>query len=460
MNKHRFKIFIALSLVLVAFACNKKLDVLPQNNVTPEQIQTAEDVKAVLFGGYGLMQRAGGFGEQYLLIADLLASQDNVNWVGTFTNYKEIQRKKQLKDNALPLNIWQNSYLTILNANTVLDKLDLLSADEKDAIEGEAKFIRGVCYYELINFFAPPYAQGNVASLPGVPIVLQPVYDYDSTKDKPSRATVEAVYNQIISDLSDAAQKLPETNGIRASKYAAEAFLARVYMNMNDYAKAAEMANDVISSGQYALASSFDKAFNNESYSPEDIFAIAQTVQSNAGTSNNGLTTFYSPKPPEGVGRGDAQIDPEYFSMFDNENDQRYNYYVEGVGFAGIAGYYTDKWIKFYKYIPVVRLAEMYLTRGEANLRKGGAPTGGVSPLDDINIVRERSGGDALQNVTGNDFVDERLRELAFEGDRVWTLKRLKMNIDGLAYNDPKLVLPIPQAEIDVNNNLQQNQGY
>lgn len=266
--------------------------------------------------------------------------------------------------------------------------------------------------------------------------------------------------HKILSDLNDAAQKLPASNGTRASKYAAEAFLARVYMNMNDYDNAALMADDVINSGQYALTSSFDKAFNNDAYSPEDIFAIAQTVQSNAGTADNGLTTFYSPQPPEGVGRGDAQMDPGYFSLFDSENDQRYNFYVEGIGLAGMPGYYTGKWLKFYKYIPVVRLAEMYLTRGEANLRKGGAPVGDVNPLDDINIVRERSGADALETVTAQDFVDERFRELAFEGDRVWTLKRLRMNIDGREFNSSKLVLPIPQAEIDVNANLQQNEGY
>lgn len=460
MNKHYIKISFGLLIIFATFSCNKKLDVLPKNNITPEQIQTSEDVKAVLFGGYSLLQSPNAFGEQYFLLADLLASRNNVQWVGTFTEYKDIQRKVQLRDNGLATSMWQNSYLIILDANTVLDKLSLVNADEQDAVEGEAKFIRGVAYYELINFYAQPYSLGNPGSLPGVPIVLSPVYEYDAAKDKPSRASVTEVYAQILSDLNDAVQKLPASSGTRASRYAAEAFLARVYMNMNDYENAAMMANDVVNSGQYGLASSFDKAFNNDAYSLEDVFAIAQTVQSNAGTADNGLTTFYSPQPPEGVGRGDAQIDPGYFSLFDSENDRRYNFYVEGVGLAGMPGYYTGKWLKFYKYISVVRLAEMYLTRGEANLRKGGAPVGGVNPLDDINLVRERSGADGLETATAQDFVDERFRELAFEGDRVWTLKRLKMNIDGREYNDPKLVLPIPQAEIDVNGNLIQNEGY
>ena len=93
-------------------------------------------------------------------------------------------------------------------------------------------------------------------------------------------------------------------------------------------------------------------------------------------------------------------------------------------------------------------------------MRKGGAPVGGVDPVDDINIVRERSNAYALESVTGNDFVDERFRELAFEGDRLWTLKRLKKDVDGSPFDYEKLILPIPQRETDVNSNLEQNPGY
>jgi|SRR6476661_6044192 len=460
--KYFFLLFSAIAFIT---ACNKKLDVLPQQNITPDQIQTADDVKALLFGNYSLFQNFDGFGERLIFISDLLAAQDQVDFVGSFTNYKDVQNKAMVTTSSIALGIWSNGYQVINLSNTVLSKIDLIDSSERDQITGEAKFFRGVMLFELVNYFAQPYSDGNVSTNPGVPIVLNaPKYVYDSTTAFVSRASVEDVYNQVISDLTDAAAKLPDfADNARATRYAAEAFLARVYMNMHDYANAATMANDVIESGNYNLVSTFNQAFNNVGNSPEDVFGIQQTAQSNAGTTNNGIITFYATYP---TGRGDAQIDgflddnSGYFSHFEDQ-DYRKTYVYVGESIQSIPGYYTSKWSAFYKTVPVVRLAEMYLTRGEANLRKGGAPIGGFDPIDDINIVRARSGASLLSDINGFDFVDERFRELAFEGDRLWTLKRLKLPIDDdHAYNDGFLLLPIPQREIDVNKNLEQNDAY
>ncbi len=448
-------LFIAM---LALSNCNKKLDVIPQQNITPDQITTADDVKALLFGEYSLMQNASGFGEQLIFIPDLLADEKQVDFVGTFTNYKDIYNKTQDKQNSIAEGIWSNMYLVLNLTNTVLNKINLVDPSEQDEITGEAEFMRGVALFELVQFYGLPYSAGNTAANPGVPIVLDPPkYVYDPTNVLVSRATVGDVYAQVLKDLKDAADKLPASqDDNRADQYAAKAFLSRVYLQMGDYANAATMANDVISSGKYNLVSTYNQAFNNVSNSQEDVFAIQQTAQSNAGTSNNGLTTFYSPTPQ---GRGDAQVDPNYKSFFGN-GDFRKTFTQSGSNIGGFSGKYTLKWADFYKAIPVIRLAEMYLTRGEANLRKGGAPIGGVNPLDDINTVRLRSGATSFGSVSGNDFVDERMRELGFEGDRLWTLKRLQMDVSGLAYTDNKLVLPIPQREIEVNSNLVQNPGY
>jgi starch-binding outer membrane protein, SusD/RagB family len=445
-----------LSAMLLIVSCDKKLDVPAQNSITPDQITTAADVRATLFGSYALLQSPNAFGERYLFAADLIADNGQINFIGTFQDYRDLIAKTQVTTNAIATGMWANGYTNINVVNTVLDKLDLITdADEKAVIEGEAKFIRGVVYYYLVNFYAQPYSAGNTTSNLGVPLMLEPVYSYDSTIHKVSRSTVEQTYQQIVSDLSEAASLLPDQNDEgRANRFAAEAFLARVYMAQGKYAEAATAASEVIASPLYGLGS-FDAAFNNNG-SEEYVFAVRQNNQSNAGTTNNGLPTFLAGQP---VGRGDAQIPLSYFTTNFEATDIRGDYGYNGVSIAGQAGIYTAKWMEIYRDIPVVRLAEMYLTRGEANLRDPGADIG-ADPLDDINTVRERSGASTLVAVTADNFIAERFRELAFEGDRVWTLKRAMMNIDGRPYNDPKLVLPIPQREIDVNKNLVQNPTY
>jgi hypothetical protein len=213
----------------------------------------------------------------------------------------------------------------------------------------------------------------------------------------------------------------------------------------------------VIQSGEFSLASSIDKEFNNASNSSEDIFAIQQTSQSNSGTTDFGITTFYSADP---VGRGEIQITPAHLAKYES-GDERGEFFYDGESISGSTGKMTAKWRDLYKAIPVIRLAEMYLTRAEANFRKGGAPVGPNSPLADINIIRGRAGLGPLGSISNASvIVLERYRELAFEGDRFFTVKRLQLSANGHPFNFPRLILPIPQREIDLGNALPQNSGY
>jgi hypothetical protein len=305
--------------------------------------------------------------------------------------------------------------------------------------------------------FAQPYSAGNTTSNPGVPLILKSVEGYDPQRDQLARASVEDIYKQVLDDLNEAKDKLPEeAENFRASKYSALAFLSRVYLAQAKYAEASVAANEVIESGLFSLAGSYDKAFNNSVNSPEDIFAIQQTSQSNSGTSNFGIITFYSGFP---IGRGEIQITDEHLNEYE-PGDARGEFFYEGSSISGAQGLMTGKWSDAYKAIPIIRLAEMYLTRAEANFRSGQV-TGPNTPLEDINIVRERAGTTALTSLSSaDDIVMERFRELAFEGERFLTVKRLQLNVGGMEYNDPKLVFPIPQREIDLNNALPQNPGY
>jgi len=243
----------------------------------------------------------------------------------------------------------------------------------------------------------------------------------------------------------------------KATKFSALAFLSRVYLSQAKYSQAATAANTVIQSGEFSLVSSIDKAFNNAGNSSEDIFAIQQTSQSNSGTTDYGITTFYSSDP---VGRGELQVTPAHLAKYE-PGDERGEFFYDGESISGATGKMTSKWRDLYKTIPIIRLSEMYLTRAEANFRKGGAPVGPNSPLADVNIIRNRAGLGSLGAIANaNVIVMERYRELAFEGDRYFTVKRLQLSANGHPYNFPRLILPVPQREIDLGNALPQNTGY
>lgn len=451
-----FKITALFLIGAIAFGCNKKLDVKPQNSVTPDQITTSQDVKAVLFGAYSTMQNANSFGEKFNTTSELLYNDDDLTWVGTFAQYDDLNRKQQTTQNSTVYQIWANAYQTIAAVNLVLSKIDLIEEAERAAIDGEAKFIRGLIYFQLINLYAKPYSFGNVGSNPGVPLVLEPIAGYDPVRDKRPRASVEAVYTQIVADLTTAVAGLPEeAENERATKFAAEAILSRVYLSQANYSGAAEMANDVIENSGLTLSGTYAAAFNNIARSSEDIFTIQQTSQSNSGTTDFGITTFYATNP---IGRGDIQVTEEHVGKYEAD-DARGQFVYEGESITGAVGLLTGKFKDLYKAITVVRLSEMYLTRAEGNYRSG--TTLGATPLADVNMIRARSGATPLGSISSVDqIVNERILELAFEGEKFLTMKRLKMDVGNTPFDDPFLVLPIPQREIDLGNALPQNDGY
>lgn len=449
---------LLLSFAVLFSACDKKLDVLPQNTLTPDQITSADDVKAVLFGGYFTLQNGASLGEKYNTFGELLVNDGEIDWAGTFAGYEEVHSNTQVSVSTEIYQIWANSYHTINAANIVLSKLDVLTGNEKVEIEGEAKFLRAIAYYYLVNFFALPYSAGNTAANPGVPLILEPVEGYDPARDKLPRASVEEVYTQIVDDLKFGAANMPDDAGdFRANRFSALALLSRVYLSQLKYTDAATAANTVLTdpASSYSLTGSYAGAFNNNSNSSEDIFAIQQSSQSNSGTTNFGITTFYSGDPE---GRGEIQITSKHLNLY-AAADQRKAFFYDGSSISGSVGKLTGKFRELYKAIPVIRLAEMYLTRAEANARKG-APFIGPDPVDDVNTIRNRAGLGDIGAVTPAEIVEERHRELAFEGDRLFTVRRLKLTVNGKAFDDPKVILPIPQREIDLGNSLPQNPSY
>jgi len=451
MKKYNY-ISIIISLIALSFtACDDNLDIEPEQNLSPEvATESPANVKKILNNVYGVARDNGSYGGGIVLASELIGNSGDLSWNGTYVSPAEYNEKAILSDNGFVESIWVNAYDISNEANIVLANLNVFTDDsEKDITEGEAKFLRGMAYFDIARLYSKAYVPGTQNSQPAVPIVLTAVVDA-SLIEYPARNTLEEVYAQVISDLTDAYDLLPATNGIYATKYSAAALLARVYLEMGDYDNARDMANDVITNSGASL-SSFEDAFNNDQNSGEDLFAWQVTSQD---VSANDFSTFWGGADFGGRnGDPDVSINSEHFTIYDDPNDARALFFYETN-----RGTATTKWQYQFGNIPFLRLAEMYLVRAESNFRQSSEI--GDSPLNDINTLRDRVNASLFETMDLATILIERKRELAFEGFALFDAKRLGENVGSIPYNANQLILPIPLREMDVNPNLTQNEGY
>lgn len=445
--KNKIAYFVLFALAMGFTSCNEELNLEPYQSISEDlALENDNNVKAVLIGAYDALGAGALLGGNSLRDAELLGGDGEVLWVGTFLGPREIANKQMNANNNDAAELWLTAYNAINICNNVLAGLGVVAEGDKAQVEGEALFIRAIAYFQLVRFYAKPYEAGQANSQLGVPIVQTPTRSI-SEESKVGRNTVQEVYTQIITDLSKAESQLPEDNEWRASKGAAAALLARVYLQQGDYAKARDAANRVISSGAYALLKNYKDVFNRDENSSEDIFAIQLTTQDGA----NLMNTHFS-IPDFGGRDGDVEILQGHLSLYDPA-DKRLALFYDGNGAIR-----TGKWNNLYGNVNIIRLAEMYLIRAECNQRLGTSV--GASPLADYNVVRTRAGLPAATSVTLDVILLERRLELAHEGHKIHDMKRLKLSVGPLPYNADKLVFPLPQREINANGNLQQNPGY
>ena len=211
---------------------------------------------------------------------------DDVTWNGTSTGstFKLYDYSRNIASSTTEYT-WELGYRVIGNCNKIIEIIQGLgneSTREQTIMMGENYYLRALSYFLLVNEFAQPYSN-NPTQNPGLPLKLT-----SDPNDLPqSRSTVAEVYDQVVLDLKDAITYLtlqqgetPKSN-IYATKEAAEALLARVYLYMENWDGAWEMANKVITSGRFEL----ERGNRFATYSqliPEDnketIFAVRRTL--------------------------------------------------------------------------------------------------------------------------------------------------------------------------------------
>ena len=449
------KIYKTLCLAVitaVSLNCENELEFGPSDNLSGEvALSTEENISSLLVGIYDEAGQQASYGGRLLFMTDLLGTTDQSSWEGTFVEPRQAFTKSFLVDNAFVQGIWTNAYEVINQANLVLERLDLVtsSTEERDRVEGEARFLRSLAYFDLVRNFGLPYELGAANDQPGVPLRVTGIVNYLVPIDA-ARSSVGEIYDLIISDATAAYTLLPDGNSFYADKYAAQALLSRVFFQQGNYALARDAADDVLNNSGHELNPEFSGAFNNDVDSSEDIFTFQVTSQ----TGTNQLVNHYASEADGGRG-GDIAINDGYLALFDDEDDARGAFtYINPENGVRLTLKYTNE----FGNIPMFRIAEMHLIRAESNFREGTAV--GLAPLNEINALRARSEAGPLDALSEELLFTERQLELAFEGFLIHDIKRTKRAIGDITFDDNTLVMPIPQTEMDTNTLIEQNPGY
>ena len=479
-------------LVLILFfsnACNFLEEPQPADSLPLEQsFHTAEDLEDALTGAYDAVQNGHLLGRNLIVFPDLMGGNAGYSGGGWF-GLPEISNLQITTTNWYVENIWRQSYLAINQVNQILASLPevdrndpALTSAEYDHIQGEALFLRGALYFELVRLFALPYEAQYLESL-GVPIMVTPVLKKEELKF-PARATVGEVYNRVILDIDIAIEKLGTYSPRgRASRYAALAYRARVAFQQRDYTAVDQLTLELVENSPFSLTETPAKFFTEKGTSEEiwsilnepgdeiaggSMFSMFQDVFIQTGLREEGFEKIVTPVQA-------AKIEAAGYSVVDLRADP---------GIVSIYPFISPDTIFTKKYTPesdppVARLAEFILMRAEALARLGDL-TGAIALL---NQIRERSlrivssdgfevpkaakifvlfeTTDLIQSALVQVICRERRVELAFEGNYFYDLMRLQSeDVQGRKYNDPELRLPIPQREMDVNPALVQNPGY
>lgn len=507
MKKHIYIYILIASFLFVG--CSDLLDIDAEGTIGGDVLQNTKVIEEALNGAYyslGGFASGGSGGEllggDFSIMATLLSYQNGneINWSTVQAPaYADFINKSILTTNLRVQQNWMRAYEVINAVNTILSKLDKVSdGTARNRIEGEALAIRGLLYFEMIRLWAPQY--GTVPNTrEAIPLILEPFHSVDEIKT-PTLASIGVVYDHAIQDLTQASSLLQPfgKNGTRISFYVCQAYLGRIAMQQNDYSRALNHINNVVTSGEFTLTATPGAAFNNTNNSTEDIFALQQTLANNAGdrTTGSGVTNFYSSFTESGLGIlviNSTTFRPSAFTNSGFFNSPRYSpndlrgtidlsvttasasNQVTTAFYKNLANNF-DELVSPAKYkrpdhvLPVIRLAEMVLSRAEAIFEQNPNTIDGQA-LADLNSIRTRAG---LVALGVDDFVDsdafydslvlERKRELIYEGHLLHDLRRWRAYLGSpdigigsslftpLASRNPlreTLVLPIPQTERD-----------
>jgi hypothetical protein len=494
-HNHIIKIAIAASVIFTASACRKTF--FPSDKADDiELLTTIDGMRTATLGNYATLKSLN-YENNYHWLAEL-PSDEVAQGQNSSSDVTNLYKYTHLVNSANATTYFQQAYYVAAAANKIIKLIPDNSSTELLQIKGENLFLRAMLHFNLVRMFGRPYAQ-NPTTNSGVPILSETISETDAAIIK--RSTVAQVYDFVIADLLKAAQFMTAEKGNSfASKMSAYALLSRIYLYMDNNAKAIEYANLVISSNKYQLQQNeaYQSYFRGDpEKNNENIFAIKHTKTENYDYSAIGSLYYSGDTNGNALGQGESgwgeiYASVKYYNFLNKYPQDKRKSFISPYIVGGIQQlnpkltpaapiYYVNKNNLQEGVInltsPVyLRLAEMYLNRAEANAKLNNTQLA----LDDVNVIRTRAGiptytlADVTLTHSILDIVlEERWLELAFEGQRAYDLFRnnrpvvrdypgTHSTINGsvnqtINPTDARVIYFIPQTERDKNPNLSQN---
>jgi len=489
--KNILRITIAFVLMLTIGCSKEFLDPVPQTSLSDLSVfDTKDRIVAQVNGMYAFVKSGAFLGGRFFVYGDVRADNfipKSSNLVTNFAswNHTEVSSTNEIQ------NYWGAVYAGINAINVFLDGLTTnwdagildgkITQAEYDQFRSEAYTLRAMCYFDLLQLYCKPYNQGNGAN-PGVPLRLKA--EKSAEGNDLARSTVAEVYTQILNDLNDA-EPLAITvystdllNTTRIHKNTIVAFKTRVYLHMQDWAKVVSESAKIVSATApftapsgvaFALNPSYIKIFETPYTSKESVFSMPFTTTNTPGT-QNGLPHYYSFSSSESYY---LNLNPGFAYALMDATDVR-----KTILLLDDSKYFLTKFPDFTtltNYAPVIRYAEVLLTRAEALVRAGGAVT--QEAIDLLNAVRTRSfatgGYTPASFAAASDFYTavllERNIEFLGEGIRTMDLQRLNLpfpakdgggmgNVPEISPTSIGYIWPIPANELGLNKLMTPNQ--
>lgn len=485
MNKRFTYTVTGLFLLVAAFiSCDDDLNVDPRNVVSEEDYLNNPDNAVQLVNGvYNKMLDYNMYSFSWIGMTSITSDDADKGSTPSDTGADK-HKMDNLTFDSQDISfedVWKGRYEGVYRANNALYYLELLQADPalKNRLIGEVKFLRSFWYFDLVRCFG------------GVPLVLEKI-DLNDTEAINAivftKRTKEEVYAQIEADLLEAIDKLPMKSQYgpndlgRATKGAAQALLAKVYLYQQRWTDAYNMAGQVISSGEYDLMDNYADIWREVGENKEEsIFEVQATltqgirdytnVQGPRGTPDLGWG-FNTPSLNlvNAYAAGDVRKDAtimfvpsvlwDGFVAPSTWNNPRYNYKAYQSSIA--ESWNGDKGLTA-KNLRLLKYSDLLLIRAEAGFQSG--QTGEAEDI--INEIRLRAGLGELTGITLQDIYKERRLEMAMEHDRWFDIVRTgqgpaAMSAVGKTFVAGKHELfPIPLSQITASGGrLIQNNGY